>query len=443
MKNLIASRCALYVGCVAIAACSQAMEPPISQYAPNANAVTGSGVTPLSYGVLYNFTGLPGDGAGPSADLIVVGDKLYGTTKIGGVQNCGNSAGCGTAFSITTGGTEKVLHDFCCRPDGFFPEAGLIEVGGTFYGTTVYGGTPCRASGGCGTVFSITARGAEKVLHSFGKGSDGRYPVASLTDVNGTLYGTTVDGGTQCPKAGGCGTVFSITTGGTEKVLHSFSSGTVDGAFPYASLTNLGGVLYGTTSRGGRYNSRGTVFSITTGGAEKVLHSFGNGSDGRYPEASLTNVGGTLYGTTVDGGTKCPKVGGCGTVFSITTGGMEDVLHSFSSGAVDGAFPYASLTNLSGILYGTTTEGGRYHSRGTVFSIDLRASGRESILHDFGDGNDGIDPYAGVIYDGGKLAGTTYAGGRYNQGTIFSLSPDAAHGADPPLPILQRKEQSR
>jgi uncharacterized repeat protein (TIGR03803 family) len=49
----------------------------------------------------------------------------------------------------------------------------------------------------------------EKVLWSFGKGSDGQYPSASLVDVNGKLYGTTYTGGIGCGSAG-CGRVFSI-----------------------------------------------------------------------------------------------------------------------------------------------------------------------------------------------------------------------------------------
>ncbi len=63
-----------------------------------------------------------------------------------------------------------------------------------------------------------------RVLYSFGTAPDGNYPVAGLIDVSGTLYGTTFEGGKNpygCSSTN-CGTVFSITTGGTEKVLHSF-----------------------------------------------------------------------------------------------------------------------------------------------------------------------------------------------------------------------------
>jgi uncharacterized repeat protein (TIGR03803 family) len=47
--------------------------------------------------------------------------------------------------------------------------------------------------------------------------------------------------------------------------LYSFVGG-ADGALPYARLTNVNGVLYGTT--GGGASTEGTVYSLTTSGAE-------------------------------------------------------------------------------------------------------------------------------------------------------------------------------
>ena len=44
-----------------------------------------------------------------------------------------------------------------------------------------------------------------------------------------------------------------------------------------------------------------------------VVYSFQGGSDGTAPFASVINVGGTLYGTTYNGGAGCPAPG-CGTV---------------------------------------------------------------------------------------------------------------------------------
>lgn len=47
--------------------------------------------------------------------------------------------------------------------------------------------------------------GTETVLNTFGSGSDGAGPQAGLINVKGTLYGTTQAGG-----ANGDGTVFSL-----------------------------------------------------------------------------------------------------------------------------------------------------------------------------------------------------------------------------------------
>ncbi len=174
-------------------------------------------------------------------------------------------------------------------PDGSTPLASVIDRGGTLYGTTERGDAY-----GYGAVFSITMAGHEKVLHSF---DDGYYPASNLIDVGGLLYGTTEEGGAhRCPGSlgqQGCGAVFSITRSGTEKVLYSFD--VTDGAIPAAGLIDVKGTLYGTTSAGGEYGcypftSCGTVFSITTAGVQKVLHSFGKGTDGLALVSGLIDV---------------------------------------------------------------------------------------------------------------------------------------------------------
>ena len=121
-----------------------------------------------------------------------------------------------------------MLHRFSDGPDGAYPYGSFIDENGMLYGTTSHGGTS-----GAGTVFSVRPTGEEMVLYRFGASGgsdDGMYPLAALTDVNGTLYGTTLDGG-----ADDYGSVFGVTTTGKEKVLHSFGGGD-DGANPYASL---------------------------------------------------------------------------------------------------------------------------------------------------------------------------------------------------------------
>ncbi len=169
-------------------------------------------------------------------------------------------------------------------------------------------------------------------LYSFKSGTDGENPGAALLSLNDTLYGTTEAGG-----ANGTGTVHSFGTGGT----------------PRAPLIAVNGILYGTTEAGGNADS-GTVFAITTAGAEHIVHSFGLPSDGANPYAGLLNVSGELYGTTYDSGGGA----GYGCVFQVDTAGKERVAYRFGYGpGGNGADPSSPLINVSGALYGTTSDG--------------------------------------------------------------------------------------
>ena len=334
-----------------------------------------------------------------------------------GTTYAGGAKNEGTVFSITAAGQETVLHSFAGGFDGANPQAGLLAVKGMLYGTTSAGGAH-----GDGTVFRITTRSTgtvEKVLYSFKGGSDGANPFAALIDVRGMFYGTTLHGGQS-----DYGTVFRITAYGTERVLHRFS-GLLDGAWPYASLTGVRGTMYGTTDSGGMgcgsYDC-GTVFSITPGGQEQVLYRF-NGLDGAYATTSLLNVNGVLFGTTLGGGPN-----GFGTVYSITTSGEENAIYDFAGGT-DGIYPSA-LVSVRGKLFGTTSAGG-VNNDGTIFSVT--ALGDENVLYSFGTGShDGIEPFAGLLDVDGALYGTTgYGGGgrlcvlnhREGCGTVFAFTP--------------------
>jgi uncharacterized repeat protein (TIGR03803 family) len=380
-----------------------------------------------SYQVLYSFAG-SSNGAHPAAALAYVNGTLYGTTSEGGGYGCVYGytyyGGCGTVFRVTTSGKERVLYRFLGQwnspPDGWNPQAGLVDVNGMLYGTTAESFIGCNRTGACGTVYSVSTSGTETGLYAFKRSSDGTRPQADLIDVNGVLYGTAKGGNGYC----GCGSVFSVTTSGQEIVLHRFAGGGSDGAYPTAGLLYVKGVFYGTTESGGdapcpEYGSRcGTVFSITPGGAEKVLYNFQGPahSDGAEPTSGLIYVKGMLYGTTYSGGqTSCD----CGTVFRVSTTGVEKVLHSFGTGS-DGEGPVPGLTQLNGLLYGTTRDGGMY-GNGTVFSISR--SGTERVLHSFGTGSDGKWPVARLVDVNGTLYGTTSWGGTRGKGTVFSLTP--------------------
>ncbi len=225
--------------------------------------------------VIYSFgasKGIGGIGLSTGLTLDAKGN-LYGTTLEGGDFSCGGGYGCGTAFKLVPGSsgslTEIVLHTFTGPPsDGQNPGYGRLfyDGKGHVYGTTqVGGGTGCYVGGGCGTVYELTQgpKGWKEILiHEFGNGNEGAYPVSGLIfDGAGSAYGTTAAGGSACS----CGAVFKLTptTSGHWKytLLHAFQG--ADGSGPSAEVILDGnGNLYGTTATGGT-GGAGVVFEIT------------------------------------------------------------------------------------------------------------------------------------------------------------------------------------
>lgn len=354
-----------------------------------------------AYTLLYSFQGK--HGVHPEGGLTYVKGTFYGETLGGGANHLG------TIFGATSAG-ERVIYSFDGGTDGARPFTKLDDVNGTLYGVTVFGGATGCSSMGCGTIFKTTTSGKETVLYRFKDPSEGAFPGAGLIAMKGWLYGTTQAGGSSSE-----GTVFKITTSATLKVtLHNFAGAPGDGAGPSAPLTNVSGTLYGTTYNGGADNV-GTVFAITPSGTEAVLHSFA-GADGANPSGGLTNVNGTLYGTTYQGGAENK-----GTVFTITPSGTETVLYSFTGAPSDGASPWDELVFIKNALYGVTVDGGA-NDEGTVFKITTL--GQVTLVHSFmGRPSDGKSPSGPLAYIGHMLYGTTIYGGQFDDGTFFKVAP--------------------
>ena len=205
--------------------------------------------------------------------------NLYGGTTPGGISS--HPIG-GVAYRLTPPATPggawiyKLLYSF--DPTGKYGTSssltfhnsgrlyGVTQTAGLYVGGTVFELVPPAVPGGAWT---------QNVLHDFGNGSDGSYPLAGVVfDKVGNLYGTTWVGGsgttsTSCYSRG-CGTVFELsppaTTGGdwTETILHSFAppNSPTDGSEPESGLiVGKNGVLYGVTPYSGRGNV-GTVFGV-------------------------------------------------------------------------------------------------------------------------------------------------------------------------------------
>ena len=376
----------------------------------------------------------------------------------------------------------QVIHTFTGGSDDGFPVAGLnIDNAGNLYGTT-------EGVANFGTVFRLRHSDFGWILstlHSFTGGNDGGFPGAAVTLAqDGSLYGTTIEGGPQ-----NCGTVFNLTPPATgavpdsvvsqwnENQPHVFTGPPNDGCHAYSNVIfDQTGNLFGTTYDGGTQDA-GAVYELTRSRSAwipNILYNFTYGEDGGAPYAGLVFDGsGNLYGTASAGGI------GAGSVFELTHSGSGWTYHSihiFQSGGTDGMYPYAGLVfDRSGNIYGATVYGGQYGG-GTVFelspsggswtytllyslqgavgplsSLTLDAAGNLygtrqgdgssdygsvfkltpsrdgwvfTDLHDFTGGTDGASPDGSVILDAaGNLYGTASTGGGYGYGVVFEITP--------------------
>jgi len=324
--------------------------------------------------------------------------------------------------------------------NGSNPVAGMIaDSAGNFYGTTDTGGAP--GAQGYGTVFELSPNGSggwtQTVLHSFqNNGVDGIHPFCTLTfDAQGNLYGTTYQGGTH-----NYGTVFELSPSSgswTETILHDFNivDNLGDGGYPEAGVIfDSSGDLIGTVYAGGTFGY-GAVYKLTPNGdgtwTESHLREFGDANDARNPNSNLiADAQGNFYGTSYAGG-----IDDLGTVYELSPNGSggwtERLLHTFTGGN-SGSYPIqvGLIFDQQGNLYGTTSMGG-LHSAGTAFEMTPNGSGgfTTSVIHSFGGGTDGANPYSGLSIDGqGNLYGTTFDGGSLNLGAVFKMTPNGSGG---------------
>jgi uncharacterized repeat protein (TIGR03803 family) len=358
--------------------------------------------------------------------------------------------------------TFTVLHTFTGGADGKFPYSGLtIDRAGRFYGTT-----QSDTSGG-GTVFRLARQGSGWVFaplyHFHGNGS-GAWPEARVVfGPDGTLYGTTQEGGnnsgvvynlrpppTACP---------SFLCAWTETVLYEFTDfdgydldygdlafdqqgdlyGTTefqgDGCYGGESSSNDGG--YGKLGKhmrslacsglgpdcGGAY---GNVYRMTPGAGgwnRTAVYTFTGLGDGGQPTSGvILDPSGNLYGTASWAG-----AGYDGLVFQMVPGiacYQENILYAFTGGS-DGKYPVAGLVrDAAGNLYGATSQLGSAGG-GTVFELTPSNGGWTfHLLYSLSGSGSSPGPLRNLSLDAaGDVYGTTYAGGAYGYGSIFKLTP--------------------
>lgn len=320
----------------------------------NAGGTSGMGTVfmmtpPGAMTTLYNFSGA--DGWNPAGGLALGTDgNFYGTTGIGGANNLG------TIFKITPSGKLTTLHSFAAS-EGSVPRGGIVMgKNGSFYGTT------CDQFGPW-TGFSITPSGKFKLLTS-------KVPPCPFSGLivgkDGKLYGASQAGGTL-----GQGTVFSMSATGAIKVIYNFDQ--THGSTPYSPVAQGNdGLLYGTTSGGGAYEA-GVVFKMTTKGKITLLHEFdtAGGNDGATPYAGVVAAtDGNYYGATAYGANSGPVPNG--NLFSITSGGNYSILYAFD--AIHGSLAEATpMQHTNGKIYGLTERGGGPGGLGSgvAYSLDM------------------------------------------------------------------------
>jgi uncharacterized repeat protein (TIGR03803 family) len=390
-----------------------------------------------TFTVLHNFTdGL--DGGSPHGALTLdARGNLYGTTSIGAVKSghC-YPFGCGGVFELKhtkSGWLFNPLYIFEGKTDSGGPYASVtFGRDGTLYSTASGAGT-----GACGTVFNLKPPPAActstlcfwniTVIHSFEGSGGGCAPYSNVIfDEAGNLYGTSLNPGS--------GNVYELSpSNGTwsESVLTAFNHG--DGAYPGSGVVfDQAGNLYGTTSAGGDNNCLqglgcGVVYQLTPSSSSwtnNTLYEFQGGSDGTTPEAGVVvDASGKVYGTTTGGGS-----GAGGTVFELSPFNgywTFNLLYSLTGGNQNVGGAWGTLVmDSAGILYGTTANGGSYFE-GAVFKLTPSNGGwTYTSLHDFVCSTDGCEPYDGVIFDAnGNIYGTAGAGGAYDYGTVWEITP--------------------
>ena len=174
-------------------------------------------------------------------------------------------------------------------------------------------------------------------MHVFTGGGDGWSPGENLIEgSDGNFYGTTPF------SAGAGGTIYKMSPSGQKTTLYQFDKR--DGE-PSKLMQGHDGNLYGTTSMGTVHD--GTIFRVTLAGELTTLYVFG--AQESWPNSGLVEgKNGSLYGTSVPGGTLVP-----GTIYRLDASGKLTILHQFMG--TEGTVPDGGLVLASdGDLYGMT-----------------------------------------------------------------------------------------
>ena len=284
-------------------------------------------------------------------------------------------------------------------------------------------------------LFATTAHAQTfSIIHSFHSGAfDGDTPYSGVTIRGGTLYGTTLEGGTNCGMGHSCGTVYQLSHAGNnwvERLIYRFPTRPFGGVYPFARVVfGPDGHLYGTASQSD--SIYGAVYelippmsicrTVACYWSGAGIYSLLGDSDGEYRNTAI--LSGTSTATSMALRQWEEREG---TVFQMSKSGnnwTETTIYKFKLGD-EGCYPESGLVmDNNGNFFGTTSScspkgnGGVYE-----LTYNPQTGWKETTLYRFTGGTDGGSPWAGLTLDStGNLYGASSVGTA--GATVFELSP--------------------
>jgi uncharacterized repeat protein (TIGR03803 family) len=265
----------------------------------------------------------------------------------------GGSANAGTIFKYDIASNEAtVLYTFSPYQgtNGTAP-SGLTFVGDTLYGTTVQGGT----NAGYGILFKISLGGSFTKLRDCG-GTIGNEPTMPLCASSNLLYGSTQYGG-----ANNVGALFCVDTNGTSQWIQALDGTTRN----LSELVAIDGYLYSASYTGGAHGDGSIVRIKKDGTGLTNLFSYA-GTDGAYPNSLTRGPDGQMYGTT-----RGEYGESASSVFVVGTNGVPTTLTTIE----DSQDYFLGLSfGPNGLMYAVTAGSGISGNAGRIYQIGTNGS---------------------------------------------------------------------
>ena len=345
------------------------------------------------------------DGSSPRGRLLSADNgKLYGTTYNGGANNEG------TLFEVDINSPYPftVLLDFESVTKGANPNSNLmLTEDNHILGVTRRGGDN---NDGIIFKYNLDSNTFTKLM-DFESLATGKIPRGGLyKGNNGKYYGTTESGGGL--QAGGVIFEYDFQLNDFNKLFSFLSSET--GAKPQGKLlTSDSNKFYGVASKG-VYNA-GILYEFDRSlSTYTVLYNFD--SNGKVPSAAALLDGNDIYGITMYGGTNDN-----GVIYRYNLSSQTYTQLLDFDELITGHNPAGFVKATNNKFYGVNRVGGETNA-GILYEYDVTTNSFTKKITFFTD-LDGRSPSSLVLFDNGKIYGTTTHGGAYNAGILFEFDP--------------------